>query len=121
MHFIDLQFEEKVIIEIEKMASVDRHGDDDIKKRLNKTFENRLDLDRVGICIRISIGPHFSLDVANGIGNTGRTLRSVDLLHREHIVGETEFTQPNRTEEPGDQREFPVGIQGGEKIVGRNL
>lgn len=37
------------------MASVERQGDDDIKKRLNKTFENRLDLDRVSICIRISM------------------------------------------------------------------
>lgn len=42
------------------MASVERQGDDDIKKRLNKTFENRLDLDRVRFCTG-TVMTNFSL------------------------------------------------------------
>lgn len=77
------------------MASVERQGNDDIKKRLNKTFENRLDLDRVGIIIRVSLNSRAQFAVCMyicSIGNSGCTHRSIDLLYGEYIVGSTKFT-----------------------------
>lgn len=59
--------------------------------------------------------------VACNLGNSGCSHRSIDLLHGQHIVGTTKSTQSNWAAESGDQREFLAGIQGSEKIAGRNL